>query len=267
MTDYFLYRQAWRFDGAPHEEHQLQEKDWKNLLKQSGLLVRNTYDFDSRDETSFWYVIKDHFEGFDALPSRVRNKVRHAEQYFDYQQVSFDTIKEKAYPIIEETFADYAVRDKKMNPAAFEQYLQHCKERNFDYWGIFEKESQQMVGFCTVRVWDNCCEYEVTGIASKYKKGGYYPYYGLYQFLNQHYLENRQFQYVSDSARTITEHSNIQDFLIENFGFRKAYCRLEVHYNWWMKMAVTLLFPFRNIIPLRRIKAILNMEAMQRGKK
>ena len=128
MNDYFLYRHAWRFDGAPHEEHQLQEQDWKNLLKQGGLLVRNTYDFDSQIETSFWYVIKDKFDGFEELPSRVRNKVRHAEQYFDYQQIPFNTIREKAYPIIEATYADYAVRDKKMNQEVFEQYLNHCKE-------------------------------------------------------------------------------------------------------------------------------------------
>ena len=132
---------------------------------------------------------------------------------------------------------------------------------------LFEKKSQQMVGFCTVRIWESCCEYEVTGIESEYKKGGYYPYYGLYQHLNQHYLEEQHFMYVSDSARTITEHSHIQGFLMDNFGFRKAYCRLEVHYNWWMKIAVTMLYPFRKIIPMRSVKAILNMEAMQRGMK
>jgi hypothetical protein len=72
---------------------------------------------------------------------------------------------------------------------------------------------------------------------------------------------------VSDSARTITEHSQIQDFLIQNFGFRKAYCQLEVHYQGWLKWMVKMLYPFRNIMPLKRVKAILNMEAMQRGVK
>jgi hypothetical protein len=266
MNDVFLYRQAWRFDGAPHEEPQLQEPEWKTLLKQGGLMVRNTYNFDCQQETSFWYVIKDQYQGMEELPSRVRNKVRHAEQYFDYQEVSFETIQGNAYPILKETYDDYAVRDTKMNPAVFEEYLNHCKKRQFDYWGIFEKESQQMVGFCTVRMWDHCCEYEVTGIESKYKKGGFYPYYGLYQHLNQHYLEEQHFNYVSDSARTITEHSNIQDFLIENFGFRKAYCQLAVYYQGWVKFAVKVLYPFRSFITLPRVKAILNMEAMQRGK-
>jgi hypothetical protein len=154
-----------------------------------------------------------------------------------------------------------------MNQKVFMEYLDQCQKQHFDYWGIFDMETQQMVGFCTVTLWDQCCEYGVTGILSKYKKGSYYPYYGLYQYLNQHYLEKQKFKYVSDSARTITEHSQIQEYLIQNFNFRKAYCQLEVHYRWWMKLAVKMLYPFRKIIPLQRVKAILNMEAMQRGEK
>ena len=267
MNGYTLYRKAWRFEGAPHLEARLERKDWCTLLKQGGVLVRNTYDFDYQNETNFWYVIKDHFEGLDALPSRVRNKVRNAFNCFEYRLIPFETIKEKGYQIIEETYADYAVHDREMNQKVFMEYLNQCHEQLFDYWGIFDKETQQMVGFCTVTIWDQCCEYCMTGILSKYKKGGFYPYYGLYQHLNQHYLEKLQFKYVSDSARTITEHSHIQDYLIQNFNFRKAYCHLAVYYQWWMKIAVKMLYPFRKIIPLQRVKAILNMEAMQRGEK
>lgn len=267
MNEYALYRKAWRFEGAPHLETRLEKQEWQALLKQGGLLVRNTYNFDCQEETSFWYVIKDQYEGMEALPSRVRNKVRHAFDHFDYRLISIETLKEKGYPIIEETYADYSVRDRKMNQGVFEDYLNQCQEKTFDYWGIFDKETQQLVGFCTVALWEHCCEYGVTGILSKYKKGNYYPYYGLYQHLNQYYLEKKQFQYVSDSARTITEHSQIQDFLIQYFGFRKAYCQLEVHYQGWLKWMVKMLYPFRNIMPLKRVKAILNMEAMQRGVK
>ena len=267
MNGYALYRKAWRFEGAPHCETRLEEKEWKALLQQGGLLVRNTYNFDCQEETCFWYVIKDHYEGLEALPSRVRNKIRNAFNYFEYQLIPFETIKEKGYQIIEETYADYAVHDREMNQEVFTEYLNQCQEQHFDYWGIFDKETQQMVGFCTVTIWDHCCEYGMTGILSKYKKGGYYPYYGLYQHLNQHYLEKLQYRYVSDSARTITEHSQIQDYLVQNFNFRKAYCQLAVHYSLWMRVAVKMLYPFRKIIPLQRVKAILNMEAMQRGEK
>ena len=267
MNGYALYRKAWRFDGAPHLENQLGQQEWKALLKQGGFLVRNTYGFDGHNETSFWYVIKDQDESLEALPSRVRNKIRHAFNSFDYRLIPFEMLQEKGYAIVEETYADYAVHDRKMNKDVFMDYLKQCHERLFDYWGIFDKETQQLVGFCTVTLWDHCCEYGMTGILTKYKKGNYYPYYGLYQYLNQYYLGEKHFRYVSDSARSITEHSHIQDFLIQNFNFRKAYCQLEVHYQSWMKLMVKILYPFRKIITLPRIKAILNMEAMQRGEK
>ena len=44
--------------------------------------------------------------------------------------------------------------------------------------------------------------------------------------MNQYYLEEKKLKYVCDGSRTITEHSNIQEFLMHNFKFRKAYCRL-----------------------------------------
>ena len=267
MSPYYLYRKAWRYDGPPHEETRLKDEEWKSLLKQGGLMVRNTYNFDCKKETNFWYIIKDRFEGVEGLSSRVRNKVRHATDAFLYQPITFETLKKKGYTIIQETYNDYAVHDRKMDKASFMAYLDDCQKKTFDYWGIIEKETQELVGFCTVMLWNRCCEYGVTGILSKFKKNGTYPYYGLYQHLNQHYLETMHYKYVSDSARTITEHSHIQDFLIENFGFRKAYCQLEVHYNWWMKLSVKVLYPFRKIIPLQHVKAILNMEAMQRGEK
>jgi len=264
MNNYSLYRRAWRFAGAPHEESLLKQEEWRALLRQSGLLVRNTYDFDCQEETNFWYVIKDHFEGFEELSPRVRNKIRHALNSFDYQLITFETMHNDSYGIYEETFKDYPIHDRKMNREIFERYLNHCKDRSFDYWGVFDKVTGELVGFCAVNDWQTCCEYGVTGIRSRYKSHGYYPYYGLYYTLNQYYLKDKGYTYVSDSARSITEHSNIHEFLIQNFNFRKAYCHLQVHYNWWMRIAVKVLYPFRKIITIPKVKAILNMESMTR---
>ena len=98
----------------------------------------------------------------------------------------------------------------------------------------------------------------------EYKHNNSYPYYGLFYSLNAYYLGEKHFQYVTDGARTITEHSNIQDFLIDNFHFRKAYCHLTIHYKWWMKLAVKFLYPFRKLITIPSVKAVLNMESMTR---
>ena len=164
------------------------------------------------------------------------------------------------------TYEDYAVSDRDMDETVFLNYLSDCEKQDFDYWGIFDQD--QLIGFCTVWLWQpDSCEYGLIGILPEYKHNNTYPYYGLFYKMNEYYLGEKKYRYVADGARSITEHSHIQDFLIQNFKFRKAYCQLAVYYKWWMKIAVNMLYPFRKIITLPRIKAILNMEAMQRGEK
>ena len=263
MPNYHLYRKAWRFSGAPHEEPKLNKEEQRALLKQGGLLIRNTYDFDCQKETSFWYIIKDRFGDMEELSPRVRNKIRHAQNTFNYRRIDQPLLKEQGYPILAETFADYGETDRTMNEEIFKNYLDRYE---FDYWGVFEKESAELVGFSCVRLWNDSCEYDLSGLRPRYKYNGSYPYYGLYHAMNQYYLQERGFRYVSDGSRSITEHSHIHEFLIQNFNFRKAYCKLEVHYQWWMKIAVKLLYPFSNVIKNPRVKAVINMEAMQHGK-
>ncbi len=263
MNGYYLYRKAWRFRGAPHQERRLEKHEWKALLRHGGLMVRNTYDFDQEGENSFWYVVKDRFGGMEELSSNERNKVRRSLEKLDFRRISIEQVADEGYPILKATYQDYAVDDRPMTQAIFDKYMAECRNDDFDYWGIFDKEDGKMIGFCTVWLWERSCEYGLIGIMPEYKKNNTYPYYGLFHSMNQHYLQEKGLEYVADGARSITEHSHIQEYLMENFNFRKAYCKMEIHYQWWMKAAVAMLFPFRNIVRNRNVKAILNMEAMQ----
>lgn len=262
MNGFYLYRKAWRYDGAPHEEPRLNTPEWKALLKQGGLLVRNTYDFDCQEPTLFWNLIKDHFGGLDELSGGTRNRVVKSLEQLDFKTINIDVIKEKGYPILKATFEDYATVDRPMNEKVFQEYLQHCQSKDYEYWGIFDKQDGRFIGFCANRLWKEAAEYGVIGIDPSYKHNGSFPYYGLFYSMNQYYLQTKQQRYVTDGSRSITEHSNIQPFLEEKFAFRKSYCKLEVHYRWWMYLTVKLLYPFRSIITIPKVKAILNMESM-----
>ena len=263
---YYLYRNAWRFAGPPHEEQKLNKEVYNNLLNMGGLLVRNTYGFDCQEKTYFWYVIQDCFNGLEGFSSNERNKIRRSDKTLAFKRIGIDLLKSKGWEILKATYEDYAVSDRDMDENVFLNYLSECEKQDFDYWGIFDQD--QLIGFCAVWIWlPDSCEYGLIGIRPEYKHNNTYPYYGLFYNMNAYYLGEKGFRYVADGARSITEHSHIQDFLIQNFNFRKAYCQLAIHYQWWMKIAVNLLYPFRKIISLPRIKAILNMEAMQRGEK
>ena len=263
INDFFIYRHAWRYNLAPDCEPELSDSQCLDLLKQGGWMVRNTYGFDCDETTNFWYLIKDSFDGLEELSSNERNKVRRSDQIFDFKLVDIEEIRKNAYPILKATFEDYKVTDRPMNEAVFNEYIEHCGRNNYDFWGVFDKETQEMVGFCANHVWKDSCEYGIIGFVPKYKHNASYPYYGFFYKMNEYYLGEKKFKYVADGSRSITEHSNIQPFLEQNFNFRKAYCKLKIRYKWWFGIIVRMLLPFRNIIRNRNVKAVLNMHRMQ----
>lgn len=262
-SDFEIYRHAWRYAKSPDCEPQLTDSQCKALLKKGGWMVRNTYDFDQKQETKFWYLIKDSFGGMEEQSQNERKKLRHALRSFDYKLVDNQLIREKAYPIAKATFDDYRVSDRAMSEAVFNEYLEYCAKNDFDYWGAFDKENGELVGFCAVHMWENSCEYGLIGFVPKYKHNATYPYYGFFYKMNEYYLQDKGFKFVVDGARSITEHSEIQPFLEQKFKFRKAYCKLKIRYKWWLGIVVRMLCPFRKLVWNRNVRAIINMHKMQ----
>lgn len=261
MNDFYLYRSAWI--SAPHYDKRLTDGQCDELLKKGGWLVRNTYDFDQKQPTDFWYIIKDSFGGMEELSSNERNKIRRAFNTFVFRRVDNIYIKNNAYPIVNAIYKDYAIHDRPMSEKVFLQVVDDWRQREYDYWGLFAKKNNEFVGFAAVQLFENACFYDMVAVHPKYKHNATYPYYGFFYKLNEYYLAEERFHYVTDGSRSITEHSNIQPFLEQEFNFRKAYCKLKIRYKWWFGIIVRMLYPFRNIIPNRSVQAVLKMHGMQ----
>ena len=81
----------------------------------------------------------------------------------------------------------------------------------------------------------------------------------------------RDGSYLCDGARNVSHQTCFQDFLIKYFGFRRAYCKLNIKYRPIVGFAVKLLFPFRSILKdshnskIRMVSSVLKMEAWKRG--
>lgn len=260
------YKGAWINSLPPHKSSKLSDIEMSNILKRGGFLLRNTYDFDMNISTSFWYVIKDSFNGLDELSSNVRTKVRKALKTYDVEKVSPETLKNIGVSIFNAALVSYKVKANTITQKELDDRITKEKsEGNFEYWCIFEKTSRKAVALSINRVDEDCVEYQTLKAIPEYLKGSTYPYYGLIYEMNRYYLEEKKKKYVNDGTRSITEHSNIQIFLIEKFKFRKAYCRLQIKYRWWLKICIDILYPFRNLIPILKIKAILYQEEMKRN--
>lgn len=262
------YKGTWINSVSPHKSQKLSDTEMSQILKEGGLFIRNTYDFDTEQPTSFWYVIKDSFNGLDELSSKVRNQVRKALKTYDIEIVSDQTIIDIGLPIFNAALETYKVQAKLITQKDLEDRITKEKKAGiFEYWCVFEKVSRKPVALSINCVTDDCAEYQTLKAIPEYLKGSTYPYYGLIYEMNRYYLEEKKLKYVNDGARSITEHSNIQPFLIEKFKFRKAYCRLQIKYRWWLGIFIKILYPFRNLIPILKVKAILYQEEMRRNQK
>lgn len=248
-------------DSAP-----LKNGEAHQLLCKAGWFVRNTYNFDKPESSSFWYVIKEHFGGFEELSSKKRNQVKKSLRTYDFRIIDSQVMSKFGLDIENKARAHYSVKASLMTNEEFcSQLERERKEGGYEYWGIYNKETQEIVGFSINKVMYGYCFYEYIRILPECL-GNTYPYYGLFYSMNQYYLEDRCMKFVSDGSRSITEHSNIQPFLIDTFKFRKAYCDLQVEYKWWLSFGVNLLYPFKKYMPMK-VKAVLNLEAMRRGDK
>lgn len=93
-----------------------------------------------------------------------------------------------------------------------------------------------------------------------------YPSYALIHTMNRHYLQEEGFEYVNDGYRSILHDTNVQEFLIEKFGFEKAYTNLHLHYRQALRILMLASYPFRRSLSCldRRLQAMYRLEECRR---
>ena len=255
-----LYKHAWLWTGPEYDEPRLSRADCRALLKKGGWLVRNTYDFDCGEETGFWYVVKDSFGGLEELSSKMRNQLRRSMANYTFRPMTRDELLAMGYEVHRAAAEGYKVKASVPTKEDFRNEIIHGPEN--EYWGSFDKADGHLAAFAKNIAYEQMCDYSV--MKARPDDLSHYPYYGLIHTMNEHYLKERGMKYVNDGGRSITEHSNIQPFLMQKFHFRKAYCRINIVYQPWLAVMVKALYPFRKWIPVASVRSLLRQEEMTR---
>lgn len=228
-------------------------------------MVRNYYDFDCADPTSFWFVIKDKFVDLSEFSKKNRGYINRANEYLAIGRITRQEMLDEAYDVYAAAFGKYTVKDGMQTREQFNKGIQSNTDDRYEYWGCRMKDTNRLVAFMVAYRSGDICEYKMSKADPAFLPH-YYPLYGLYYARDKYYLTgDNPCKFVISGSRSITEHSNIQSFLEEKFFFRKAYCRLQIYYAWWLRLMVWLLYPFRNKIKTNKVRAILHLEEMRRG--
>ena len=227
------------------------------------LFARWVTNFDCQEDMPFWYIIKDGSCGIDSYSRNTRNQIRKGLNNFEVKKIHKSVIVEHGYAIYVAALRNYKGWKRVLSKHDFISSLSDI----FQYWGVFNTEGR-LIGYAQNRVSDNSCDYSIIKIHPRWLNN--YPFYALFYKMNQYYLDTLQLDYVTDGARSISHETNIQQFLIHKFRFRKAFCNIHIIYHPLLRPFIFLLFPFRHIlglIPLdfcKKVNVILFQEKIRR---
>ena len=154
--------------------------------------------------------------------------------------------------------------------APFEACVDNFRGKALEkFWVAIDSKMGVPVGFCENYIESSTCFYNSAWFLPSALKN--YVSYALFYDMNKHYLGDRGFRYVSDGARCLSHSTNIHNFLLTKFRFRKAYASLNVSYVLWLHILIFLLFPFRGILSYfsfsftNKLSILLSMEAIRRS--
>lgn len=261
---YINYKHCLVWSGMPADECRLSPTDARQLLlRTKAWMLRNCYNWDCERETNFWEIICDTPHKLEDYPPRIRTYIRKSLKECSYRIITTEElIQLNGYDVYCKSFTRYF--NIASGPVEFEKWREGILNSKYEIWGAFSNENNELIGFSLNTIIDRAVSYSTLKAIPEFLNSKR-TFYGLFYTMNQYYLSDKKFKYVTDGWRSVTEHSNIQPFLEQKFMFRKAYCSMQLYYVPWLNLAVKLLYPLRHwkILPLN-VRNVLKFEEINR---
>ena len=262
VTGWMYYNHAAVPTCAPHEEADIIPIEDGRIWTRNGkkpLLARWTSDFDCGRETGWWYVIKEAPFDINSIKAKRRYEINKGIKNFEVRKIENPAeYAEKIYDIAKDAFENYP--DKYKPTTSREAYI--SKVEKWDdgcVFGAFDRESGELAAFAKLRNGNGFYDFEVLKAKRCFEKLGVNAAM-VYNILTEFQDELSEGIYICDGQRSIRHETNFQDWLEKYFGFKKAYCTLNVEYNPKIKAIVKILYPIRKLlVPFENITIVYNI--------
>lgn len=213
------------------------------------LFARWVSNFDCTEDTEWWCIIKDTPFDIMSLKSNRRSLITRGLKRVDVkviipadyaEQMSNILVKEWKY--YDDSYEEGNDRQKLTDDF---KKLTMKNLGNAEYLGAFLKDTDTMIGYAIYNLFDDWIEYSVVKTDPEYlntQVNAALAYFGVERYMRP------GIKYIHGGWRTMIHESNYQEYLMKNFGFRKAYCKLHIQYRPLMQIAVNVLYPLRGMI-------------------
>ncbi|MEX0804353.1 MAG: hypothetical protein WD688_13700 [Candidatus Binatia bacterium] len=210
----------------PHIEPKLGSGDIRKLLKESKAACAIwTYDFDS-SKSEWWWIVAEKPYSLELLKPKTRYNIRHGLKSCAARIISGKALSDAGYDCYRSAMQRHS-QTVSLDEAAFRRLMP-----NYDFddahevWGLFMEE--KMIGYAIYRIIDDIIYEEDTIFDPHYFK--YHSSYVLIHTSTHHYLNERNFRYILCGWRSVSHETTFQEFTIDKFMRRKAYCQLGLEY-------------------------------------
>lgn len=230
------------------------------------LLARWTTDFDCGYETEWWYCIKDTPLDILKLNSKRRYEINKGKKNFNIRMIDPVEYVEDIIRIQQLAWANYPVAYRPRSNPRVRKSID--KWRGYCVFGAFSIESNELSGYALIREHESWANFTVLKVVPKCERLAINAAIvaAILEYYNDRFGNGF---YVSDGERNIVHITAFQDYLAKYFGFRKAYCKLNLLYRKPVGLCVKVLMPFRKLIgkfdanPLfSNISSVLLMESI-----
>lgn len=255
---------------APHEEpNMVPIKDgsiWK-AFEGKPLLARWTSNWDSKEETNWWYIIKDTPLDISLLKAKRRYEINKGIKNFSTQRINPVDYADELFRITVAAWEEWPIKYRpKIEKESFEKLTEYWQ--NFDIIAGFCRESGKMCSYAVLEDRGSYLEFSSLRSDPSYEGRGINAAM-VFGILDYYAGRLKDGYYICDGARSVRHETFFQDYLEKYFGFRKAYCKLHIVYRQPVKIIIGILFPFRKLINGKTkigslLASLLKMESFAR---
>ena len=239
--------------------------DLRRFFKEC-ILIRAGSGFVKTPDT--WHcVLCERPVDLSALSENTRSKVRRGLKNCIVRRIDTHAMEAEAWPVYSAAFTRYK------NPMSMEKEQRFKREivmaEGFEdiihYWGVFEKQTGRLIAYSLNYLYDKAeVNYRTIIFHPDYLR--LYPSYALFYEMNKYYLEEQKFSYVNDGFRSLLHETNIQDFLVTKFFFKKQPVGLKIYYRPIAGMCIAATYPARHFFGKlsRPLTALYKLEEINR---
>jgi hypothetical protein len=252
----------WDYQLAPDEASRV-------LASMRGRILLLTGGFSSGACDQWYAVICDRFTPLDEMKSKARGEIRRGLRQCEVRRIDGVFLADNGYEVMVEACKSYGAyqgtipSEARFRKSAIEK---HAFDDLVHYWGVFDRSTGKLIAFSENRVFGRIEAAYIT-IKLHPESLSLYAGYALVHTMNEYYLAQEGFQYVNDGWRSVLHETQVQDFLIRKFAFRRQPSCLRVFYRGGLSALMKAAYPFRGVLRKadQRLAAMFALEEISRA--